>query len=45
VNAFLTFGEPMLEPMLAMWASSKLDAYSRDVAREFLTRFLSKPMV
>ncbi|MFT5473930.1 MAG: hypothetical protein ACI856_002263 [Kiritimatiellia bacterium] len=45
VNALLTFGEPMLEPMLTIWTGPESDAYSRDVAGEFLTRFLSKPLV
>jgi hypothetical protein len=45
VNAFLTFGEPMLEPLLEIWKDSKSDAYSRHIAREFLGRFLSKPLV
>ncbi len=44
VNCLLTFGERVLKPMMEIWMDSQADAYRREVAKEFLTRFLSKPL-
>ena len=44
VNCLLSFGEPLLPPLLAIWSDRDSDVYSRAVAREYLTRFLTQPL-
>jgi hypothetical protein len=46
VNYFLAdfVAEKMLRPMLAIWKNPATDSYSKSVARDFLQRFLAKPL-
>ncbi|MCE9616515.1 MAG: hypothetical protein K8T26_19750 [Lentisphaerae bacterium] len=45
VSFFLSFGERLLKPLLAVWRDRGSDAYSRKVAGGYLSRFLSRPLV
>ena len=44
INCLLELGAVSVKPMLEIWKDLESDSYVRDVAREFLSRWLMKPL-